>query len=66
MTEPALSNDQAARVLGISPSTLSKTRLSGRRGPVFRKVGRRVVYLPQDLKTFLDSCERKSTSVAAA
>jgi hypothetical protein len=64
MTEPALSNDQAARVLGISPSTLSKTRLSGRRGPVFRKVGRRV--LPQDLKTFLDSCERKSTSVAAA
>ena len=62
MTETALSNDQAAHVLGISPSTLSKTRLIGRRGPVFRKVGRRVVYLPQDLRAFLDSCARRSTS----
>ena len=37
MSEPALSNGRAARVLGISPSTLAKSRLSGRRGPVLRK-----------------------------
>ena len=62
----ALSNTEAARVLGISPSTLSKTRLAGRHGPVFRKVGRRIVYLQQDLKAFLDACERSSPVEAAA
>jgi hypothetical protein len=66
MSEVALSNYEAARVLGISPSTLAKMRLPGRCGPVFRKVGRRVVYLPQDLRSFLDSCERRNTSESMA
>lgn len=44
-----------------SPRTLETWRLLGR-GPRFRKVGRRVIYLRNDLLDFLDSCARSSTS----
>ena len=57
----ALNADAAARYLGIAPSTLAKMRLSGR-GPVFCKLGRRVIYRRMDLDAWLDSRRRRSTS----
>lgn len=56
-----LSPEQAARSLGISVSTLAKMRLSGK-GPVYAKLGRRVVYLPADLNTWVAASRFNSTS----
>jgi hypothetical protein len=51
----------AAAALGLSESTLAKLRLSGN-GPAYCKIGRRVVYRPDDLASWLDSRKRLSTS----
>jgi Helix-turn-helix domain len=40
---------EAAKVLGLAPSTLAKLQLSGN-GPVYCKLGRRVVYRREDLE----------------
>src|SRR5262245_35633253 len=40
---------EAAKVLGLAPSTLAKLRLSGN-GPVYCKLGRRLVYRREDLE----------------
>ena len=58
---PVLNASQAARRLGLSPSTLAKMRLSGN-GPVFCKLGRRVVYRAADLDAYLEASRRHSTS----
>ena len=55
--------DEAAKVAGVSVSTLNKLRLTGG-GPMFAKIGKRVVYDPSDLGTWLDSRKRSSTSDA--
>jgi predicted DNA-binding transcriptional regulator AlpA len=51
----------AAEYCGLSPSTLEKKRLTGT-GPVYRKVGKVVVYTPEDLDEWLDANRRRSTS----
>lgn len=52
----------AARLLGLSPSTLAKMRLRGD-GPPFIKAGARVIlYAKEDLETWLASRRRRSTS----
>lgn len=51
----------AARILHLSQSTLAKLRLSGN-GPVYCKLGRRVVYRLDDLTTWLAARRRRSTS----
>jgi len=52
----------AAEYLGLSTSTLAKMRLRGD-GPVYMKVGRRVVLYDQsDLDAWLDGRKRRSTS----
>jgi hypothetical protein len=51
----------AARMLGLSESTLAKLRLSGN-GPAYCKLGRRVLYRPQDLSLWLEEHRRRSTS----
>src|SRR3954463_10113913 len=43
----------AARYVGLSESTLAKLRLNGN-GPVYCKLGRRVVYRPADLELTSD------------
>jgi len=53
--------EQAAQGLGLSVSTLAKLRLSGS-GPRFSKLGRRVVYRPEDLKAWVDENQYGSTS----
>lgn len=52
---PALDEVEAARVLGISAGGLRNMR-SQNRGPKYRRLGRRIVYLPEDLLQYLDAC----------
>lgn len=55
--------EDAALRVGLSVSTLNKLRLSGG-GPIFLKLGRRVVYHPADLEAWLATKRRRSTSDA--
>lgn len=64
MTSPIsspLTVEVAATYTGLSVSTLNKLRISGK-GPVFLKLGRRVVYDPSDLDDWLNMRRRRSTS----
>lgn len=51
----------AAAFLGLSGRTLEKHRCTGT-GPVFRKLGGRVVYAIEDLETWAAERTRNSTS----
>lgn len=55
----------AAQYVGLSESTLAKLRLNGN-GPVYCKLGRRVVYRPADLEQWLQSRTTRDTSDADA
>lgn len=55
---------QAARLLGLSSSTLSKSRLTGE-GPRFVKLGASVRYRRSDLEAFVNANMRLSTSECA-
>lgn len=59
-----LNTEQAATYVGSTRSTLEKKRMRGD-GPIFLKIGRRVVYDKRDLDAWLDSCRRRSTSEEA-
>lgn len=52
---------EAARHLGVSPSTMAKWRLYGR-GPPYSKLGSIVVYDIADLEAFAAERRRWSTS----
>jgi excisionase family DNA binding protein len=56
-----LSVEEAARLLGLSASTLNKLRLTGG-GPRFAKLGRRCLYDGDDLKKWAAERKRMSTS----
>lgn len=58
---PRLPVKGAAEHLGLSVSTLNKLRVFGG-GPVFLKLGRRVVYDLADLDQWLETKRRRSTS----
>jgi len=51
----------AANQLGLSVSTLAKMRLYGT-GPAYSKLGRRVVYRPADLDSWIEANRFNSTS----
>nr|WP_047168062.1 helix-turn-helix domain-containing protein [Sphingomonas sp. Y57] len=53
-------NEEAARYLGLSPRTLEKYRVIGG-GPIFRKLGRCVVYAVDDLDRWADARSRDMT-----
>jgi hypothetical protein len=53
---------QAAEILHLTPGTLATWR-SQRRGPAFVKLGRRVFYRREDLRTFIDE-QRREPAVA--
>ncbi len=55
----------AACFVGLSESTLAKLRLNGN-GPTYCKLGRRVVYRPEDLDAWLQSHATSDTSDAEA
>lgn len=51
----------AAQYCGSSASTFEKLRLTGG-GPIYSKIGRRVVYRVDDLDEWLAANRRRSTS----
>lgn len=53
----------AAHIVGLSESTLAKLRLNGN-GPTYCKLGRRVLYRPEDLDVWLQSRTTSDTSDA--
>lgn len=57
-----LRTPEAARHLGLSGRTLEKHRCYGT-GPVYRKIGGRVVYAVADLQAWADRGVRTSTEV---
>jgi predicted DNA-binding transcriptional regulator AlpA len=65
MTTNLLSQREAAARLGLSPRTLERTRASGD-GPAFCKIGRRVLYRPEDIAAWLATRVRTSTSDTGA
>jgi predicted DNA-binding transcriptional regulator AlpA len=60
-----LSPKEAACFLGVSKSWLDKKRLDGA-GPIYLKLGRRVVYDPTDLNKFVTQAKRRNTSDGGA
>ena len=56
-----LRTPEAARFLGLSDRTLEKHRSYGT-GPVYRKIGGRVVYTLDDLQAWSERAARRSTS----
>ena len=56
-----LNTEQTAKRLGLAISTLAKMRLYGT-GPAYSKLGRRVVYNPKDLDTWIAGNRFQSTS----
>ncbi|MES2449727.1 MAG: helix-turn-helix domain-containing protein [Pseudomonadota bacterium] len=56
-----LRTEEAALFLGLSPRTLEKHRTYGT-GPIYRKLGKRVVYAIPDLQQWADSRTVSSTS----
>jgi predicted DNA-binding transcriptional regulator AlpA len=56
-----LRTPEAARFLGLSPRTLEKHRTYGT-GPVYQKLGGRVVYTLDNLKIWAEIGTRASTS----
>jgi predicted DNA-binding transcriptional regulator AlpA len=54
---------EAANLIGLSVSFLNKLRVTGD-GPIYRKIGRAVLYHPDDLETWLSNRRRTSTSDA--
>ena len=56
-----LRTPEAARVLGLSARTMEKHRTYGT-GPVYHKLGGRIVYAVEDLKSWADRGLRQSTS----
>ena len=62
MTEPCMRTPEAAQYLGISVSTLNKTRLTGDGPPFIKVTPRAVAYRKADLDAFLEAHVRRSTS----
>jgi predicted DNA-binding transcriptional regulator AlpA len=58
-----LTAGEAAKAVGLARSTLAKLRLSGD-GPVYYKLGRRVVYRGEDLEAWLATRVARNTSDA--
>lgn len=61
MPLPFMTTKQAGAFLRLSPRTLEKHRVYGS-GPIYRKLGGRVVYAVEDLQAWADLGARLSTS----
>lgn len=63
--QPLLRTPDAALLLGLSARTLEKHRCFGT-GPVYRKLGGRIVYAVEDLLAWAEQGARRSTNDAQA
>jgi len=61
VSEPLITEGEAASMLRVSLTSLRRWRREGR-GPVYRKLGRAVRYRPDDLADFVASARRTSTA----
>ncbi|HEU5117646.1 MAG TPA: helix-turn-helix domain-containing protein [Isosphaeraceae bacterium] len=61
METPFLNTAEAAQFLGLSKSWLEVLRVKGG-GPVFKKLGRRVIYRRDDLEAWAAAGTRYSTA----
>jgi len=61
LPRPKLRSQEAAVYTGFSQSTLEKLRVYGG-GPLYIRIGRVVVYDPNDLDQWLSSHKRSSTA----
>jgi predicted DNA-binding transcriptional regulator AlpA len=52
-----LKTEEAAKIIGKSPSWLNKTRMTGV-GPVYLRIGGSVRYRQEDLESWLAGCRR--------
>jgi hypothetical protein len=59
--EHLLTTDEAADYCKLSPRTMAGHRVKGT-GPIFLKLGSRVLYSIKDLDEWLAKCRRTSTS----
>jgi len=59
--DPLLHPAHVAKLLGVSPSWLAKSRLNGT-GPRFIKIGRAVRYAQSAVRDFILSRQRSSTA----
>jgi hypothetical protein len=57
-----MSPREAAAYCGVSTAYLNKLRCLGHGGPVFIRLGRRIVYDSRDLDDWLNSGRRRSTA----
>ena len=57
----AMPTREAAEYCGSAASTFEKLRLTGG-GPIYSKLGKRVVYRIEDLDAWLNANRRRSTS----
>ena len=60
VSEPLITEGEAAALLRVSLTSLRRWRREGR-GPVYRKLGRTVRYRPGDLADFVGSALRRET-----
>jgi len=63
-SDPKLTEEQAAEVLGIKPQTLSVWRCTRRYSLPYLKIGRSVRYKLSDLRAFMAENTVTSTTVA--
>jgi predicted DNA-binding transcriptional regulator AlpA len=54
MTEIPRTQEEAAVIIGVKPSTLAMWRHKGR-GPRYLKIGRSCFYRPSDIEAWLDA-----------
>ena len=68
MTDACMRTPEASRYLGISESTLNKTRLTGNGPPFVKVTPRAVAYRKADLDAWLEArlCQSTSDSPMAA
>ena len=66
IASPVLDTVAAARYCSLSSKTLESWRCSGKNGPPFVKIGRRVLYRVADLDAWLGTHVRRTTSERAA
>jgi predicted DNA-binding transcriptional regulator AlpA len=59
--DEVISQDEAARRLGLSVRSLERHRVAGT-GPKFIKLGRLVRYRPKDISSWIEAGLRTSTS----
>ena len=58
-TPRLLTTEQVAEILAMTPAALRQARAAGE-GPDFVRLGRRVRYLPADVKRYISSNRRKA------